>query len=105
MAHFYLADEPPAARETSRRRCAEAARADAVGKEIGDPRLQTYAGFTAGWVEASRGNHEPAIAAVPREPRTGAGPGQPRVRVAVSRRTRCSNTATTNRRFSGLDRR
>jgi class 3 adenylate cyclase/tetratricopeptide (TPR) repeat protein len=41
---------------------AEAARADAVGREIGDLRLQTYAGFTTGWVEASRGNHATALA-------------------------------------------
>jgi tetratricopeptide (TPR) repeat protein len=41
---------------------AEAARADAVGREIGDLRLQTYAGFTTGWVEASRGDHATALA-------------------------------------------
>lgn len=34
--------------------CVLAARGDTVGKAIGDPRLQTYTGYTAGWVEASR---------------------------------------------------
>lgn len=60
MAHFYVAmnhllkgDFDPA--------LAEAARADEVGKEIGDPRLQTYAGFTVAWVEATRGDFEAAV--------------------------------------------
>ena len=61
MTHFYLAMNHlltghfDAALE-------EAARADSVGKEIGDPRLQTYAGFTVGWVEASRGRPPRPIA-------------------------------------------
>jgi tetratricopeptide (TPR) repeat protein len=61
MAHFYIAmnhlltGEFDAALEA-------AARADEIGKDIGDPRLQTYAGFSSGWVEASRGNHEAAVA-------------------------------------------
>ena len=62
MAHFYVAmnhglagDFDPA--------LVEAANADRVGKAIGDPRLQTYAGFTIGWLEASRGNHATATAA------------------------------------------
>ena len=41
---------------------ADTARADAAGKDIGDPRLQTYAGYMAGWIEASRGNYEAAVA-------------------------------------------
>ena len=47
MTHFYLAMNHLL---TGRFEAAleETARADAVGKEIGDPRLQTYAGFTAG---------------------------------------------------------
>jgi DNA-binding winged helix-turn-helix (wHTH) protein/tetratricopeptide (TPR) repeat protein len=62
MAHFYLAMNHlligrfEAALQ-------EAARADDVGREIGDPRLQTYAGFTVGWVEALRGRSDAAIAA------------------------------------------
>jgi tetratricopeptide (TPR) repeat protein len=41
----------------------EAAQADAIGDEIGDPRLKTYAGFMAAWVEASRGNGDQALVA------------------------------------------
>src|SRR5207244_612184 len=41
---------------------AAGARADETGKAMGDPRLQSYAGFLAGWAEASRGNAEAAIA-------------------------------------------
>ena len=54
MAHFYVAinylleGNFPAT-------LAEAERAEAFGREIGDPRLQTYAGYVAGWAEASRG--------------------------------------------------
>ena len=61
MAHFYIAINHllTGAFDAA---LAEAAKADAVGKEIGDPRLQSYAGFAAGWVEASRGNHEAAVA-------------------------------------------
>jgi len=40
---------------------AESARAEAVGEEIGDPRLRTYAGYAAGWAEASRGHYEAAV--------------------------------------------
>jgi DNA-binding winged helix-turn-helix (wHTH) protein/tetratricopeptide (TPR) repeat protein len=61
MAYFYVAMNHLLAGSFDAA-LAEAARADAVGKEIGDPRLQTYAGFTAAWVEASRGTHELAIA-------------------------------------------
>ena len=54
MTHFYLAMNHLL---TGRFDAAlgEAARADEVGREIGDPRLQTYAGFTVGWVETTRG--------------------------------------------------
>lgn len=60
MTHFYLAMNHLL---TGRFDAAlgEAARADAVGRDIGDPRLQTYAGFTVGWVEASRGRSAEAI--------------------------------------------
>jgi serine/threonine protein kinase/class 3 adenylate cyclase/tetratricopeptide (TPR) repeat protein len=60
MTHFYLAMNHVL---TGRFEAAldEAARADDIGKEIGDPRLQTYAGFTVGWVEASRGRTAEAI--------------------------------------------
>lgn len=61
MAHFYVAMNHLHTGEFEAA-LAEATNADTVGKEIGDPRLQTYAGFTAGWVEASRGNCESAIA-------------------------------------------
>jgi DNA-binding winged helix-turn-helix (wHTH) protein/tetratricopeptide (TPR) repeat protein len=61
MAYFYVAMNHLLAGnfETA---LAEAAHADAEGKEMDDPRLRTYAGFLAGWVEASRGNHETALA-------------------------------------------
>ena len=60
MTHFYLAMNHLL---TGRFDAAleEAARADAVGKEIGDPRLQAYAGFTVGWVEVTRGHSAEAI--------------------------------------------
>ena len=60
MAHFYVAMNHMLTREYDAA-LAEAARADAVGKEIGDPRLQTYAGFTTGWIEIERGASEAAI--------------------------------------------
>lgn len=60
MAHFYMAMNHMLTREYDEA-FAEAARADAVGKEIGDPRLQTYAGFTTGWIEIERGASEAAI--------------------------------------------
>ena len=60
MTHFYLAMNHLL---TGRFDAAldEAARADKVGKDIGDPRLQTYAGFTVGWVETTRGRSAEAI--------------------------------------------
>ncbi len=60
MTHFYLAMNHLL---TGRFDAAleEAANADTVGKDIGDPRLQTYAGFTVGWVETSRGRSAEAI--------------------------------------------
>ena len=39
------------------------AQADAVGKEIGDPHLQTFAAWTTGWAQATRGEWEASIAA------------------------------------------
>ena len=60
MSHFYLAmnDLLLGAFDEA---LAEASRADRVGQDIGDPRLQTYAGFMAAWTEASRGNTEVAL--------------------------------------------
>ncbi len=60
MTHFYLAMNHLL---TGRFDAAlgEAARADEVGRNIGDPRLQTYAGFTVGWVETTRGHSAEAI--------------------------------------------
>jgi len=57
MAHFYLAMNHllTGAFDTA---LVEAHRADAVGREIEDPRLQTYAGFVSGWIETLRGNSE-----------------------------------------------
>jgi DNA-binding winged helix-turn-helix (wHTH) protein/tetratricopeptide (TPR) repeat protein len=60
MAHYYVAMNHLHAGEFEAA-LAEAAHADAVGKETRDPRLQTYAGFMAGWIEASRGNGERAV--------------------------------------------
>ena len=62
MAHFYLATNHLLAGRFDDA-IVEAARADTVGKAIGDPRLQTYAGYTTGWIEASRGRTDAAIAA------------------------------------------
>ena len=62
MAHFYLAVNHLIAADYDAA-LAEAARADACGREIGDPRLPTYAGYATGWVEATRGNTAAAIAA------------------------------------------
>ena len=61
MSHFYLAFSHRLLGDFDAA-LADAARADAVGREIDDPRLQTYAGYTAAWVEASRGNHDVAVA-------------------------------------------
>ena len=62
MAHFYLAVNHLLTGDFEEA-LTEAGRADAVGKDIGDPRLETYAGYTTGWIEASRGNADLAIAA------------------------------------------
>jgi tetratricopeptide (TPR) repeat protein len=61
MAHFYVAFNHLHAGHFEEA-LASAAEADEAGREMGDPRLQSYAGFLAGWVEASRGNVEAAIA-------------------------------------------
>jgi tetratricopeptide (TPR) repeat protein len=61
MAHFYVAMNHMHAGRFEE--ALEAgARADETGKAMGDPRLQCYAGFLAGWIEAARGNPEAAIA-------------------------------------------
>ena len=65
MTHFYLAMNHLVQGDFEAA-LAEANRADAVGKEIGDPRLQTYAAFAVGWVEATRGNDAAAVAACQR---------------------------------------
>jgi len=62
MTHFYLAINYLEASQFEEA-LAAAARADSVGREIGDPRLQTYAGYTTGWIESSRGRSDVAIAA------------------------------------------
>jgi tetratricopeptide (TPR) repeat protein len=65
MTHFYLAMNHLVQGDFEAA-LAEAHMADAVGKEIGDPRLQTYAAFADGWVEATRGNDAAAVAACQR---------------------------------------
>lgn len=62
MAYFYVAMNHLLAGNFDAA-LAEGAHADAVGEEIGDPRLHTYAGFMTGWVEASRGHYDTALAA------------------------------------------
>ena len=61
MAHFYLATNHLLVGDFDAA-LADAAAADEVGRQMGDPRLQTYAAFVSGWIEASRGNHEAAVA-------------------------------------------
>ena len=65
MTHFYLAMNHLVQGDFEAA-LAEANRVDAFGKEIGDPRLQTYAAFTVGWVEATRRNDAAAVAACQR---------------------------------------
>jgi tetratricopeptide (TPR) repeat protein len=62
MTHFYLAMNHLVQGDFEAA-LAEADTADAVGKEIDDPRLQTYAALAVGWIEATRGNDEAAVAA------------------------------------------
>jgi DNA-binding winged helix-turn-helix (wHTH) protein/tetratricopeptide (TPR) repeat protein len=62
MAHFYIAVNHLLAGDFNAA-LTEAARADAIGKAMGDPRLQAYAGYTTGWIQASRHHHEAALAA------------------------------------------
>src|SRR4030095_15490410 len=62
MTHFYLAMNHLVQGDFTAA-LAEANKADAVGKEIDDPRLQTYAAFAVGWVEATRRNDAAAVAA------------------------------------------
>jgi DNA-binding winged helix-turn-helix (wHTH) protein/tetratricopeptide (TPR) repeat protein len=61
MAHFYVSWNHLLVGDFEAA-LVEASRGDAVGKDIGDPRLQSYADYTAGWVESTRGNHERAVA-------------------------------------------
>jgi len=42
---------------------AAVAQAHALGEALGDPRLQAYAAWTTGWIEATRGEWETGIAA------------------------------------------
>jgi len=65
MTHFYLAMNH-LVRGDFEAALAEANNADVIGKEIGDPRLQTYSALAVGWVEATRGNHAAAVAACQR---------------------------------------
>jgi DNA-binding winged helix-turn-helix (wHTH) protein/tetratricopeptide (TPR) repeat protein len=62
MAHFYLAINHLIAADYDTA-VAEAAHAEACGREIGDPRLAAYAAYATGWIEATRGNTTAAIAA------------------------------------------
>jgi DNA-binding winged helix-turn-helix (wHTH) protein/tetratricopeptide (TPR) repeat protein len=61
MAYFYLAVNHLLMRDFEHA-VAAATQVDGVGREIGDPRLQTYAGYTLGWIELTRGNAEIAVA-------------------------------------------
>jgi tetratricopeptide (TPR) repeat protein len=65
MAHFYLALNHLSIGAFDAA-VAETERVVAVGREIGDPRLDTYAGYTRGWIEASRGHTAAAIEACQR---------------------------------------
>ena len=65
MTHFYLAMNHLVQGDFEAA-LAEANRADDIGKEISDPRLQTYAAFTVGWVETTRRNDAAAVAACQR---------------------------------------
>jgi DNA-binding winged helix-turn-helix (wHTH) protein len=60
MAHFYIAMNH-LIRGEFEEALASAENTGRVGRAIGDPRLQTYAGFAAGWVEATRGNDRAAV--------------------------------------------
>jgi class 3 adenylate cyclase/tetratricopeptide (TPR) repeat protein len=62
MAHFYLAMNHLLAGEFEVA-LGETGRAESVGRAMGDPRLRTYAGYTTGWIKASRGHLDAAIAA------------------------------------------
>jgi tetratricopeptide (TPR) repeat protein len=61
MAHVYVALNHMHAGRFEEA-LASAAQAEETGREMGDPRLPSYAGWVDGWVEASRGNVEAAIA-------------------------------------------
>jgi DNA-binding winged helix-turn-helix (wHTH) protein/tetratricopeptide (TPR) repeat protein len=60
MAHFYMAMNHLITADFDAA-LAEATRADLVGKEISDPRLQTYSGYTTAWIEVTRGRNDRAL--------------------------------------------
>jgi DNA-binding winged helix-turn-helix (wHTH) protein/tetratricopeptide (TPR) repeat protein len=62
MTHFYLALNHLLA-GAFEAALASARRADDVGREIGDPRLRSYAAWITGWIEISQGRSAVAIAA------------------------------------------
>lgn len=62
MAHFYVAMNHLLAGHFTPARNA-LAQAQVVGESISDPRLPCYAAFTAAWIEAARGEFEPALSA------------------------------------------
>jgi class 3 adenylate cyclase/tetratricopeptide (TPR) repeat protein len=65
MAHFYVAMNYMTVGRFEEALAATAS-ADAVGRSIADPRLQTYAGFTAGWIACMRGELDVALEACER---------------------------------------
>jgi hypothetical protein len=60
MTHFYLSMNYLEASQFDKG-LEEAARAGSAGRDIDDPRLQTYAGYMTGWIEASRGRTGTAV--------------------------------------------
>ena len=65
MAHFYVAMNHLTLGRFEEA-LAAAASAHGVGQSIGDPRLQTYAGFTTGWILGMRGELDAALEACER---------------------------------------
>jgi class 3 adenylate cyclase/tetratricopeptide (TPR) repeat protein len=58
-----------------------AARADAIGTEIDDPRLQSYAAFATGWIHGMRGDYAAGVVACERSIERSPGP----VNTAIAR--------------------
>ena len=83
MAHFVLGLNCLLLGDCERALEAEA-QADAVGKEIGDPHLQTFAAWTTGWAQATRGEWEASIAASSTRPRVSPRSAQHRLCLGVS---------------------